>query len=169
MRKIVLPIILFLPLFFFLRDVAASDTGAVNATVTAQNVSISVTDGAIAYGTLATSGTKSTLASEANDQQVGLNNGNITETFNIVGSTSAGWTLGGTAGVNQYFHKFCLTACTSPANFTTAGTALTTNYQALVASVAAGASNPFNLQVGTPSSTTVYTSQSVNVTVQAVP
>lgn len=152
----------------FLGIVQAATTGTVTATITAQNVSIQVTDGSIGYGTRVLSATRSTLPSEANDMQTATNNGNITEDFNIKGQDSAAWTLAGTQGANQYFHKFCNDTdddCTTPP---TSYTAMTTSYQALDTGITASGTVDFQLQVGLPSSTASYTEQSVDVIVQAV-
>lgn len=149
----------------FVMPVFAADTAAVTATVTVQNISVSVSDGTLTYGTMAVSSTKSTIAGELNDLQTATNNGNVTEDFNIRGQNSAAWTLGATAGSEQYFHKFCTATCgTPPTNYT----ALTTNYQTLGTAISTSGTKTFDLQLGTPSSTATYTQQSVDVTVQAV-
>lgn len=158
-------IIVFVLTFAVAMPVLAADTAAVTATVTAQNVSVTVGDGTVAYGTMAVSTTKSTTAADLNDLQTATNNGNITEDFNIRGQDSAAWTLAGTAGSEQYTHKFCTTSCTTPP---TNYTALTTNYQTLGSSIATSGTKTFDLQLGTPSSTATFTEQTVSVTVQAV-
>lgn len=143
----------------------AASTATVSATVTVQNVSVSVADGTITYGTLGQNATKSTIAADLNDTQTATNNGNIAEDLNIKGQNSADWTLGGTAGSDQYIHRFCTATCGSP---TTNYTALTTNYQTLATSVAASGTQTFELHINTPNPSTVFTQQSVDVTVQAV-
>lgn len=145
--------------------VSAASTATVAATATVQNVSVSVADGTITYGTLSNNTSKSTIVADLNDLQTATNNGNVAEGLNIKGTNSANWTLAGTAGSDSYVHKFCTATCGSPpTNFT----ALTTSYQTLVASVAASGTQTFDLQVTTPNPSTVYTQQSVDVTVQAV-
>lgn len=144
---------------------SAATTATVAATATVQNVSVSVADGTITYGTLSNNTAKSTIAADLNDTQTATNNGNITEDLNIRGTNSTGWTLAGSTGSDQYVHKFCSSSCGSPpTNFT----ALTTSYQTLGASVTASATRTFELQLTTPNPSTVYTQQSVDVTVQAV-
>ena len=139
-----------------------ADTGQVVATVTVQNISVSVSDGGVLYGTLPVNTTKSTLSGELNDLQTATNNGNITENFNIMGQNSANWTLAGAAGTNEYVHKF---SKDSGGDWT----ALTTDYQTLATGVVAtSGTQDFDLQITTPNSTAVYTEQSVDVTVQAV-
>ena len=144
--------------------VKAADTGTVTATVTAQNISVTVSDGTVTYGTIATSSTSDTASGDLDDSQTANNNGNITEDFNIKGQDSGAWTLGGTAGSETYTHKFCITDCDGSPVWT----ALTTNYQTLAEDIAASGDQVFDLQIGTPTSTSTYTEQSVDVTVQAV-
>ncbi|MBI2414888.1 hypothetical protein HYV31_03605 [candidate division WWE3 bacterium] len=152
-------------LFAFLFKANAASTATVAATVTLQNISVSVSDGTIAYGTLSSSSSKSTTPADLNDLQTATNNGNITEDFNIKGQNTAAWTLAGSAGSEQYVHKFCTASCTTPP---TNYTALTTSYQTLGTSIAASGTKTFDLQITTPSSTATYTQQSVDVIVQAV-
>jgi len=143
----------------------AGTSATVAATVTAQSVSIAVADGSISYGTLANNTSKSTISADLNDTQSATNTGNVAEDFNIKGQDSSGWTLAGSAGSDQYVHKFCTTSCGSPpTNFT----ALTTSYQALATNVSTSGAQNFNLQITTPNPSTVFTQQSVDVTVQAV-
>ena len=145
----------------------AAATATVTATVTVQNISISVSDGSITYGTLSSNTSTSTLSSGVNDMQTATNNGNITETFNIKGQNSANWTLAGTAGSDQYVHKFCndtdLDCATPPPNYT----ALTTNYQMLDTVITTSGTVNFQLEITTPNPSTVYTQQSVDIIVQA--
>lgn len=145
-------------------------TASVTATVTVESISVAVTDGSVSYGTLSTSSTASTIAADLNDTQHALNAGNVNEDFNIQGQNSADWTLATSNGTDQYVHRFCTSSCGSPpANFT----ALTTGYQTLGTNIqptttAPTASSTFDLQIVTPDVSTVFTSQSVDVTVQAV-
>lgn len=163
--KILIFFLLASTLLIYSMQVHAASTANVTATVTVQNISVTVSDGSISYGTLGTSSSRSTIAADLNDLQTATNNGNITINLNIKGQNSAAWTLGATAGADQYVHSFCTTSCTSPpTNFT----ALTTNYQTLGSTIAASGTKTFDLQITTPSSSTVYTAQSVDVVVQAV-
>lgn len=142
--------------------VKAASTAAVTATVTVQNISVSVTDGTVAFGTLASN---SSAGTNATDTQTATNNGNITENLNIKGQNSANWTLAATAGSDQYVLKFCTATCTTPP---TNYTALTTNYQTLATSMATSGTQTFDLYITTPNPSTVFSQQSVDVTVQAV-
>lgn len=159
--------LILLAVFSFLsfRKVLAVDSATVNATVTLQNVSVSVGDGSINYGTLSANQSKSTTASDLNDTQLITNNGNVAEDINIKGQNSADWTLSAVADIDQYVQKFCTDSCTiPPANYT----ALTTNYQTLVSDIAASGTQNFDLEITTPTSSSVFTQQSVDVVIQAV-
>lgn len=140
----------------FVQRIKALDTASVTATVTVQNISVAVSDGSITYGTLAVGTSKSTA--DIPDMQIATNDGNVAEDINVKGSNSANWTLASTTGANQYTHKLSI-GTTS---------ALTTNYSTLITNLGVGITKQFNLILFTPSSSTNYTSQSVDVTVQAV-
>jgi len=144
-------------------SVLASDTATVSATVTVQNISVSVAPGTVAYGTLALGASKSTC--DLNDTQIVTNNGNVAETFNVRGSSSTDWTLGSSAGTDTYVHKFSSSTCA--VNWDEAP-ALTTNNQTLATNVSVSSTIPLNLQVTTPTATTHYNQQSFSVTVQAI-
>ncbi|MSR85552.1 hypothetical protein EXS71_03935 [Candidatus Uhrbacteria bacterium] len=144
--------------------VSAAGTATVAATVTVQNISVTVSDGSISYGTLPANTATSTIATALNDTQTGTNAGNVAEDFNIKGQNSANWTLAATTAADQYIHKFCIATCSNPVNFTV----LTTSYQVLASNIAANGTKTFDLQITTPNPSTVFTQQSVDVTVQAV-
>lgn len=145
--------------------VSAATTGSVAATVTTQNISVTVTDGSVSYGTMDSNTSKSTISTDLNDTQTAANNGNVAEDLNIKGQNSTNWTLAAASGSDQYVHMFCVATCGSPpTNFT----ALTTSYQALSVNKAPTGTQTFDLQITTPNPSTVYTQQSVDVTVQAV-
>jgi hypothetical protein len=149
--------------------VYAADTAAVTATVTAQNISVSVSDGTVSYGTMAVSTYQTTLPAGVNDAQTATNNGNVTEDFNIKGQNSANWTLAGTPGPDAYEHQFCNDTdndCSNPP--TTPYTDMTTNYTTLDTGIPPSGTNLFQLRLGTPTVSTNFTAQSVDVTVQAV-
>ncbi len=148
--------------------VLAAETGDVSATVTVQNVAITVSDGSIAYGTLAASGTQDTVT--LTDTQTATNAGNVQEDFNIKGFDSTGcvWTLAETQDSEQYFHKFCNDTDNDCAAPPTDYTALTTDYATLGSDVATSGTVDFQLQIGVPSSTTCDDEATVTVTVQAI-
>jgi hypothetical protein len=165
MSKILLPtlILVFTGLVLSSLRAGAAETATVTATVTAQNVSVTVSDNSVTYGTMSLGSSKSTIT--LSDTQTATNAGNITSQLNIKGQNSTGWTLAGTAGSDQYVHKFCTASCsTPPTNYT----ALTVNYQTLSASIAASGTQDFDLELTVPNSSSTYTQQSVDVIVQAV-
>ena len=132
-----------------------------NFTWTEPVVSVSVSDGVVAYGTLALNATNSTCA--LSDTQTVTNDGNVIENFNIKGQNSAAWSLASTAGSEQYVHRFSSSTCP-----VSTWVALTTSYQTLDTNKAVNATTTLNLEVTTPTATTNYTQQSVDVIIQAV-
>lgn len=154
-------------------DAFASSTGTVAATVTPQNISVSVTNGTVAYGTLDVSTSKDTTSGGVNNTQVATNDGNVAEDFNISSSNATGgtaWTLAGTIGADQYKHSFCTAGGGSPdpCDGTPTWTAMSTSYGALSSNVAASGTQRFDLKIDTPSSVSDYVQKSITVTVQAV-
>lgn len=115
---------------------------------------------------MALNASKSTITADLNDLQTATNNGNVAEDFTIKGTNSATWTLdSANSTADHYIHMFCTATCSSPP---TSFTALTTNDQALGAgNVAAAGTQTFDLRITTPQTSSVYTQQSVNVTVTA--
>ena len=141
--------------------VQAATEGSVTATVTVQSISLTVTDGTVAYGVLVVNTSTSTLGLTPVDTQTATNNGNVTENFNIRGTNSANWTLQAAAGNEQYVHKFSTNGGASY-------TPLTLVNQTLATGKAPLGTQSFDLQITTPTATTFFTQQSVNVTVQAI-
>ncbi len=142
--------------------------GTVTATVTAQNISVSLDNGdGVSFGTIGTSSTKDTTTNGVNDSTTATNNGNITEKFNIKSENTASgnWTLGATAGSETYTMKFCTATCDSTPSWTSVG--ISPSYEVLAASVATSGTQVFDLQVGTPTVTTHYDAQTITVTIQA--
>ena len=141
----------------------ASSTATVTATVTVQNISLEmVENGTISYGTIGLSSTKDTVT--LGTTPVANNNGNVNEDFGLQGTDSTSWTLSSDTGAETYFHKVCTADCGSSgswANLSTGG------YYTIVQGIATGNSQPFDLRVGTPTSTSDYDQQNVNVSVQA--
>lgn len=144
----------------------AQTEGTVTATVTAQNVAVSVSDGTVAYGTLAVSTSDDTTTNgTTHDSQTATNDGNVTSDLEIKGQDATGgtgWTLAATIGSDQYVHEFCITDCDG----TPSWTALTTTYQTLASSVAAAGTQVFDLKISIPSSSSDYVQKSVDVMVQ---
>lgn len=157
----------------FATKALAASTGTVAATVTPQNISVSVTDGTVAYGTVDVSSSKDTTSGGVNDSQTATNDGNVAEDFNIKSTDATGgttWTLAGTVGADQYKHSFCTTGGGSPdpCDATPTWTAMTTSYQALGTNISSSGTKKFDLKLDTPSSVSDYVQKSITVTVQAV-
>lgn len=170
MKKLISSIIIILLVgMIVVTTIKAAQEATVTATVTIQNISVTVSDGTVAYGTMPINSWKSTLPGELNDMQTATNNGNVTENFNIKGQDSASWTLASTQGENQYVHQFCNDTdydCTNPPTNYTPLTS--TSYQTLKENIPVNGTVDFQLRIGTPTATTDYTEQRVDVTVQAV-
>ena len=161
---------LFVLIFYYTEITFAQATpqGTVSATVTAQNVSISVTSGTVAYGIMAANTHRSTIAADLNQTQTVTNTGNVDIDININSADSTDWTLAATTGADQYTHMFCHTSCgTPPTNFTAlpAGPSYAT-FQEDVTSVTSNTRN-LDLRLSTPTSTTEFGEQSMTVTLQA--
>ena len=141
--------------------VLGASEATITATVTVQKISLSVSDGSIAYGIIPAGQSKSTC--DLNDTQTVTNDGNVAEDFSIKGKDSQYWTLASTPGFEQYVHKFDTSSCP----VTWGGTPLTTSYQTMATNVAPNATTTLNLQITTPTVTNHYTEQDVSVTVMA--
>lgn len=139
--------------------------GTVSATVTAQNVSISVTtSGSVAYGIMAVNTHRSTIATDLNQTQTILNSGNVPVNVNIRSNNTTNWTLAATPGADQYTHMFCHTSCTTPpTNFTP----LTVTNATFQTNVPTAGTRNLDLRLSTPISTTHFAQQSITVTLQA--
>lgn len=143
--------------FVSAQGIGAQASESVTATVTAQEVSLTVDDGTIAYGILDVNAQKSTL--DLTDTQTVTNTSNVNADFTISGTNSTDWNLAATPGTDEYVHEFT-TSGTFP------GTNLTTNLTTLDSAVAPNGTISLDLRITMPSSTTVYTQQSVDVSVQ---
>lgn len=122
--------------------------------------SVTIEDGVVEYGVVPTSGTKDTLATDLNDKQHAGNNGTGALMLEIQGQNSGNWTLSDTIGSETYKHEF---STDNGINWT----ALSTSFVNLDTGLADGQTQDFDLRITLPSSTIYYTSQTVDVTVQA--
>lgn len=155
---------LFLLLLSLAKITMAATEGTVNATVTAVIYSVSLDNaGGISFGSVAQNSTKDTTTAGVNDSTTATNNGSVTEKLSIKAGNSTNWTLGASAGSETYTMKFCTTNCDT----TPSWTSMSTDYATLAASVAKDGTQVFDLQVGTPTSTTATGQQSITVTVLA--
>lgn len=145
--------------------VRALDTAAVAATVTVQNIGVATTvsDGSVAYGAMAIGTSKTTLEIGSTDTEFVINTGNIPEKFRIIGANTTGcvWGLGAATGVGDtYVHQFS-------ANRGTSFTPLTLSYQDLVATIGVGITQPVDLMIKVPTSSSCYTTATAGVTILA--
>jgi len=133
-------------------------------------VSVSVSDGNVDYGIMPANTSKSTI--DLNDMQTVTNDGSVTENFNIKGQDATGggctWTLASTNGVDQYVHQFCNATDYDCSNPPTNYVALTTTYQTLKTGIPPNGTVQIHLRLTTPTDSSCYGQQSVNVTIQAV-
>ena len=150
----------------------ALDTATVGATVTVQNIAVSVDDAdhdhAVAYGTLGNDSTMSTCGDEKNDAQTITNTGNVNEDFvikAIANASTPDWTIGDAAASDVYVHKFQNGACTLVSGFS--GTTLDTTGKPFASGVAPEGTATLNLQIHTPNPSTSYDQQTVDVTITA--
>jgi len=145
----------------------AASTGTVSATITPQNISVSVSDGSVAYGTLGLSSSEDTTTAGVNDSQTATNDGNVTEDFNIRSTDATGgsaWTLGATPGADQYAHSYCTSNCDASPTWNN----MTTSYSSLATGVSTSGNQLFDLQIETPTSSSDFVQKSITVTIQAV-
>jgi hypothetical protein len=133
-------------------------------------VTITVSDGSVAYGGRPQATITDTTTSGVNDTQTVTNAGDSAEDINILGQNSANWTLANTAGNEQYVHSYCTTGSGSPdpCDSGATWTPLTTSYQQLATNLAVAATQRFDLQLSTPSSSATSAQQTLNITLQAV-
>ncbi|MFH0942998.1 MAG: hypothetical protein V1810_02370 [Candidatus Beckwithbacteria bacterium] len=157
----------------FSKMVKAADTGTVAATVTAIIYSVSLDNGdGIAFSTVGVGSSANTTAGAGgvNDSTTATNNGSVSEKLSVKSSNStggAGWTMAAAAGSEIYTMKSCITDCDGAAPAWNAFGANASTYADLAASVGVGLTQPFDLQIYTPTATTVTAQQSLTVTVMA--
>jgi len=151
----------------------AANPATINVTVTIQNISVSAA-GPIAFGTVASGST--TVGADSSEV---TNDGNVTETFSLDVTNPAGWTaVQAVPGVDEYVlsAQFNSTAPTA-VSFNYTDHALTTVSTAASASQFAGDQTGLSvpasgvrylwLKFEAPSSTTVFTQQTIVVTITA--
>lgn len=125
-------------------------------------VSVTITtDGTIAYGTLNSSQTKSTI--ELSDTQTAQNDGNVAEDFNIKTDSPVGWSLGASPLTDTFVHEFSTNSGSNWTKFVTAG-----SYQNLATNVAVDATQNFDLRFTAPNPSTSATQKTITITIQAV-
>lgn len=142
----------------------------VTATVTVQNVGVSLDQTTFNYGVMNNNSVSSTVLLWAGAGITATSTGNVTEDFDINGADTVGWTLDTTTTTaDHYVHKFCNdtdNVCSAPpANYTNLPT--TPSTEILKNGVTLGTAVAFQLEIITPNPSTVFTQQSAVVTVLA--
>lgn len=149
--------IIFFSLLVMVFKVKAANEATVGATVTFQEIAVTVSSGSVSYGTLGSSGTQTTYA--LGQSQVATNSGNVNSIITIKGTSTVAWALAADTAANAYSHKFCTSSCA----LITSYTALGYGYASLAGSVASSGTAVFNLGIAMPSTSSSYTQQSPNV------
>jgi len=156
--------------FTFVTLADAADTDDVTATVTVQNVAMTLSNNSVTYGTMSVGTTKDTTATGTGESTYATNIGNVLQDFNIKGANSSssgvGWTISTAAGSDTYAHHYCKVDCDG----TPTWIPLAIGYTDLATSVTAGTGTTpeFDLRISVPSSVTDYQQNTVVVTVQTV-
>ncbi len=137
------------------------------ATTTVAAVSITLDRSSFAYGSVPPNSASSTIGLWSG-AGITATNGEAPADFYIYGANTTNWTLDtATSTPDHYIHWFCNdtdNVCTTPP---TNYTAMTTSPALLKSSVAASGTCAFQLRIGTPNPSTVFTQQSAVVTIQA--
>ncbi len=127
--------------------------------------SVTVEDGAVDYGIVEPDGQETTLELEPVDTQIVTNTSTGTADFTIMSTTATGgtpWTLAmATGSANEFIHKFSTNGGSNWRTFEVADTPYT-----FVDSIAASDTQSLDLFIGIPSTTSVYDTKSITVTVQ---
>ncbi len=140
----------------------AADNGQVTATVTASVIAMTVSDGDVTYGTVAT--TRDTTNDEEDETQTITNTGSVNVDFEIQGTDSASWELADATGDATYAHKSCIATCDATPTWTAFNEDAYTDLDTGKAPLATTA---LDLQVTVPSSNAGVSQQSVNVDILA--
>ena len=138
-----------------------------------QNYAISIDAGetSFTYGTMNNNTASSTMTLFSAGTGITAQNDGSVADFDIYGANTGNWTLNtATSTPDYYTHKFCNETdndCAASGVYGASFTALTTSPATLKASVANLGTVDFQLSMHTPNPSTVYTTQSAVVTVQA--
>ncbi|MBI4089049.1 hypothetical protein HY415_03045 [Candidatus Kaiserbacteria bacterium] len=139
----------------------AASTAAVTATVTATNLAVSVTDGSIAFGSVALN-TATTTAGNGETQTVSNDGSNAVinvKSGNATGGTT--WTLGTSPGSNIFKLEVSTTTGSAYMTFQATDTYLTASSSS--ASLTTGS---FDFRFTTPTGSTDFVQKSLTITVQ---
>ena len=155
MKKTLLSLVMLTALFaFVVTQAQAADTDSIAVTVTLQNITVSVSPGTWAIGTIVAG------AVVTEDPCTATNDGNVAEDLTIAVSNSAAWTAGAAAAANVFAMDVGASGGPYNTNIPTIGVSLTSG-------LAAGNPYSFGLEFNSPTSSTDYTEQAITVTVAA--
>ena len=144
----------------------------VTATVTPGIVSVSVSDGGVAYGTVLLNTNRTTALGDGDsidDTQTATNSGTVSVNLGVRSSDASGatpWNLATDPGADAFYHGFCTTTCDSLPIWNAFNIDNTT-YSSLAAGVGTSGSQEFDLKITTPTSSTDSGAHTITVTVQA--
>lgn len=148
-------------LIFFACSALAQDTDTVTATVTATNLAVSVTDGSIAFGSVALNTATSTHGTA---QTQTVTNDGSNAVLNVKSSNATNgttWTLGANPGVDTFRLGVSTTTGASYSNLSGADVYLTASSTFLSLT-----SGPVDFQFTTPTVSTDFVQKSLTITVQ---
>lgn len=147
---------------FGLYTARAADTGEVAATVTATNLAVSVTDGSIAFGSVALN-TATTTVGSVSDHQTVSNEGS-TAHLNVKSSNATGgttWTLGMSPGLDIFKLETSTTTGSSYATFQATDTYLTAS-----STFATLTDGSLDFRFTTPNDSSDFVQKALTITVQ---
>ena len=147
---------------FWAYGARAADTAAVSATVTATNLAVSVSDGSIAFGSVALNTATTTAGGTGQTQTVSNDGSNAVlnvKSGNATGGTT--WTLGTSPGSNIFKLEVSTTTGSTYMTFQATDTYLTASSSS--ASLTSGA---FDFRFTTPTVSTDFVQKSLSITVQ---
>lgn len=164
MKKLYFLLILSFYFMAIATGVNGADTAAVTATVTPQSISVSVSDGSIAFGTVALGGSQDTITLV--DTQTFTNTGNINEDFNIKTTTATGgttpWTVSTTTpGADSFVLSYSDDVGVS-------WTPIETDYTLAGSNIDPSGTGVIDFKIDMPTSSTDSVEKSITITVQAV-
>ena len=151
----------FLLAVLFFPQVRAATTGTIAATVTATNIAVSVSDGSIAFGSVALNTATTTVAH--GETQTVSNTGSAAvlnvKSGNATGGTA--WTLGTSAGSDTFKLEVSMTSGSAYMTFQATDTYLTAS-----STFASLANQNVDFRFTTPTASTDFAQKSMTVTVQ---
>ena len=146
---------------FWAYTARAASTATVAATVTATNLAVSVSDGSIAFGSVALN-TATTTAGNSDTQTV--TNDGSTAQMNVKSSNATGgttWTLGTSAGSDTFKLEVSTTTGSSYMTLQATDTYLTAS-----SSMTSLLSDTLDFRFTTPTASTDFVQKSITITVQ---